>query len=76
MFTSKPYLPIFVLIVTIYSFLPDCQCWPSGAPESACTTLSPGHGANQGKTASTSPFIITQSHIDYKPGESVQCKFF
>lgn len=67
MSTLRAVVALFTLVVCVYS-------WPSGAPDTACSTLSPGHGANRPKNPSASPFIITQSHLDFRSGESVQGK--
>lgn len=50
--------------------------WPSGAPEKVCDTLTPRHGNNQPKSAELSPFVITQSHSTYQPGDRVKGTFY
>ncbi|XP_015793482.1 putative defense protein 3 [Tetranychus urticae] len=72
MFTRLNNCLYLFVIVFISIHLPGSLSWPSGAPENACNTLSPGHGANRPKSPSSSPFVIIQSHSDYKTGDSVQ----
>lgn len=67
MLVFSPLIVFFCLVFT-------SNAWPSGAPEKTCSTLKPIHGTNIGRLASESPFSLTQSHQDYKPGEKVRGK--
>lgn len=47
-------------------------CWPSGAPEQACSSLTPRHGENAGKAGSSSPFTVTHSQSSFASGDRVK----
>ncbi|KAK4337071.1 hypothetical protein RND71_043701 [Anisodus tanguticus] len=71
--TSPPLLPQALSGEPPDSYrLPPPLIWPSGAPEKVCESLTPSHGSNQAKSASLSPFIITQSRSSYQPEEQIK----
>lgn len=62
-----------VLSITALIVLVPCvDCWPSGAPDKACSTLTPRHGENESKPSSTSPFAVTQSQSNFEAGDRVK----
>ncbi|XP_074601274.1 putative ferric-chelate reductase 1 homolog [Brevipalpus obovatus] len=63
---------LFSVLSVLFSVFLATESWPSGAPEKTCSTLKPIHGSNIGKSASESPYTLTQSHQDYKAGEKVR----
>ena len=60
------------LIAIFASDIPVLQCYPYGAPESACTSLKPSH-SGQGNEG-PSPFDIILSQQEYLPGDTIQGK--
>ena len=63
-------LSIFILVSSLGEF----HSWPTGAPEEACETLTPQHGANRSKAPSQSPFTVTQSQNSFEPGDRIKGK--
>lgn len=61
-------LPILFLI-TIVTVV---AAYPSGAPESACKNLKPGHGAEP--SSSSSPFELTQDKLQVEAGDQIKGK--
>ena len=61
-----------ILVLCLSICLPVAvYCWPSGAPDSVCDTLTPRHGQNQAKSTA-SPFTVSQSQSSYEPGDRVK----
>jgi len=64
-------IPFISLLVT-FCIINLANSWPSGAPESTCNTLLPSHGSNRPKPATSSPFVLAQSHQDFEAGDKVK----
>lgn len=62
-------------IVTIIFLVTSAYSWPTGAPEEACESLTPQHGANMSKAPSQSPFTVTQSQNNFEPGDRIKGKY-
>lgn len=61
-------------IIILASTAIELNSWPTGAPEEACETLTPQHGANRPKAPSQSPFTVTQSQNNFEPGDRIKGK--
>lgn len=64
---------ILLLLLTITLVVSTCHTYPSGAPDSACKTLKPGHGADP--STSASPFELTQDKAQVEAGEQIKGKY-
>lgn len=62
--------------LTIIIFVSSAYSWPTGAPEEACESLTPQHGANRSKAPSQSPFTVTQSQNTFEPGDRIKGKVY
>uniref|UniRef100_K1QC66 Putative ferric-chelate reductase 1-like protein n=1 Tax=Magallana gigas TaxID=29159 RepID=K1QC66_MAGGI len=49
-----------------------CSCYPSGAPESACTTMTPSHGVPPQNTSS--PYVIQFSSSNFSMDITISSK--
>ena len=58
-----------VVLITLAAVV---AAWPSGAPETACSTLTPRHGENAGQPATSSPFAVTQSQSNFASGDRIK----
>jgi len=47
--------------------------FPSGAPDSACSDLKPGHGAEPASGAA--PFVLTQDKLQVEAGDQIKGKY-
>ena len=59
---------VFVIITS--ALFNKCLCYPSGAPTSQCTSMTPTHGA--AAQAGASPYEIKVNRPYYMPGENVR----
>ena len=62
------------LFLCLLFLLPSSWCWPSGAPESACSDLTPQHGP--GAQQSQPPYTVTYTKKEggrYQVGEWEAC---
>lgn len=66
---------IKIRILTIIALFSPAYTWPTGAPEEACETLTPQHGANRSKAASQSPFTVSQSQNTFEPGDRIKGEY-
>ncbi|KAI1305267.1 putative ferric-chelate reductase 1 -like protein [Halotydeus destructor] len=60
-----------VAIFLLSASFASVQCWPSGAPEGACESMTPSHGNNRPKPPNGAPFVVSQSTGKYQPGDKV-----
>ena len=66
---------ISILIIIGFILIKSSDEWPNGAPEKACAFLRPSHGVNVAKSSINSPFLLTQSSIDYYFGGKIKVSF-
>lgn len=69
MYSVKTFPVVAIVLLLLVTF---ASSWPSGAPDTACSTLTPRHGENVGKSGSSSPFSVTQSQSNFASGDRVK----
>lgn len=72
---SGPSLPalLFLLLTALAVFGQTGHAYPSGAPDSACKTLKPGHGVEP--ATGNSPFELSQDKLQVEAGDQVKGKY-
>lgn len=57
-------------IIVVLSPIPVVFAFPTGAPESACKELKPGHGAEP--TSGTPPFELSQDKLQVEANDQIK----
>ena len=70
---SSPSIWAVVVLLTLTSLTLPTAGYPSGAPFSACTGLTPGHGS---ESLSATPYTISLSVDRYTEGTSITGETF
>lgn len=65
---SSPIKPL--LLVSLLALLSSVSSFPSGAPESACKDLKPGHGGEP--TSGPAPFELSQDKLQVEAGDQIK----
>ena len=60
---------VMAVFIVFYAIFQTGQCYPSGAPSSQCTSMTPNHG-NSAQSGS-SPYTVKTEKPYYMPGENV-----
>lgn len=62
-----------LLALAMAALLQLASSFPSGAPESACKELKPGHGAEP--TSGPAPFELSQDKLQVEANEQIKGKY-
>lgn len=68
---SSQLISLALVSLVAFTYMPvTVRAFPSGAPDSACKEMKPGHGVEA--STGTSPFELTQDKLQVEAGDQIK----